>query len=185
MCGETMMCRKIFAVMVFSSLLLTGCWEGEHEDLRDWVAERKSVTKPKIQPLKEPSVFAPKAYLGSDGMDPFNMLKLTQVLNREAAGTSPNLELLRAEKNRHKEELENYPLDNVKMVGSIRKDGKDTALLRVNQLIYQVQAGNYIGQNYGRILEVGEHSIKLREVVQDATGDWVERTTTLDLQEGK
>ncbi|MEG0412234.1 MAG: pilus assembly protein PilP, partial [Comamonas sp.] len=56
--------------------------------------------------------------------------------------------------------------------------------LRVNQLIYQVKAGNYLGQNYGRIVQIGESSLKLREIIQDATGDWVERITTLDLQEG-
>lgn len=112
------------------------------------------------------------------------MLKLTQVLSRESAQNTSNMALLLAEKNRRKEELESYPLDSMSMVGSMRKDGQDTALLRVNQLIYQVKTGNYLGQNYGRILQIGEHSIKLREIVQDATGDWVERMTTLDLQEG-
>lgn len=180
-----MMQRSIFAVTALTGLLLTGCWGGDHDDLRDWMAERKSVAKPRIQPLKDPSVFVPQAYSASNGMDPFNMLKLTQVLNRESSASKSNLELLKVEQNRHKEELESYPLDNMKMVGSMRKDGKDTALLRVNQLIYQVQPGNYMGQNYGRIVEIGEHSLKLREVVQDATGDWVERMTTLDLQEGE
>ncbi|WP_349816759.1 pilus assembly protein PilP [Comamonas sp. NoAH] len=180
-----MMHRKILLLMSMALTLLTGCWGGEHDDLRSWIAERKSVTKPMIRPLKEPSVFAPQGYSASNGMDPFNMLKLTQVLNRESEGSKSNLELLKVEQNRHKEELESYPLDNMKMVGSMRKDGGNTALLRVNQLIYQVQVGNYLGQNYGRILEVGEHSLKLREVVQDPTGDWVERVTTLDLQEGE
>ncbi|MEG0317509.1 MAG: pilus assembly protein PilP, partial [Comamonas sp.] len=85
---------------------------------------------------------------------------------------------------RRKEELESYPLDSMAMVGSLQKDGQNTALLRVNQLIYQVKTGNYLGQNYGRIVQIGESSLKLREIIQDATGDWVERITTLDLQEG-
>lgn len=165
-------------------LLLSGCWGEEYGDLRQWIATQKSVTKPRIQPLKEPTVFAPQAYMGSNGMDPFNMLKLTQVLSRESAQNTSNMALLLAEQNRRKDELESYPLDSISMVGSMAKNGVDTALLRVNQLIYQVKPGSYIGQNYGRILQIGEHSIKLREVVQDATGDWVERMTTLDLQEG-
>lgn len=164
--------------------LLTGCWGDEHSDLREWMATQKTVTKPRIQPLKEPSVFTPQAYAASSGMDPFNMLKLTQVLSRDSAQNTSNTELLIAEQNRRKEELESYPLDSMTMVGSMRKDGYDIALLRVNQLIYQVKSGNYLGQNYGRIVQIGEHSIKLREVVQDPAGDWVERMTSLDLQEG-
>lgn len=176
--------RKLILSQCVALLVLTGCWGEEHSDLREWMAQQKSVTKPRIQPLQEPSVFTPQAYFESQGMDPFNMLKLKQVLSRDSAQNSSNMSLLLAEQNRRKEELESYPLDSMSMVGSMRKNGKDTALLRVNQLIYQVSAGNYLGQNYGRILQIGEHGIKLREIVQDATGDWVERTTTLDLQEG-
>lgn len=176
--------KKIIISQCAVLLLLTGCWGEEHGDLREWITTQKAVTKPRIQALKEPSVFTPQAYAASQGMDPFNMLKLTQVLSRESAQNASNMSLLLAEQNRRKEELEGYPLDSMSMVGSMRKDGKDTALLRVNQLIYQVKVGNYLGQNYGRILQIGEHSIKLREIVQDAAGDWVERTTTLDLQEG-
>lgn len=178
-----MMRSKLLLTQVLAVLLLTGCWGEEHGDLREWVNVQKAAAKPRVQPLKEPLVFAPQAFTASDGMDPFNMLKLTQALNRESAQNTSNMALLQAEQNRRKEELEAYPLDSMTMVGSMRKDGQDTALLRVNQLIYQVRVGNYLGQNYGRILQIGEDSIKLREVVQDAIGDWVERTTTLDLQE--
>lgn len=164
--------------------LLSGCWGDDHGDLREWMITQKAVIKPRIQPLKEPSVFTPQAYIAIHDMDPFNMLKLTQVLSRESAKNTSNMELLAAEQNRRKDDLESYPLDSIAMVGSMKKDGLDTALLRVNQLIYQVKPGSYLGQNYGRILQIGENSIKLREVVQDAAGDWVERMTTLDLQEG-
>ncbi|WP_368924071.1 pilus assembly protein PilP [Comamonas aquatica] len=167
-----------------SVFLLLGCSGDEHGDLQQWVAEQRAVTKPRIQPLKEPSVFTPQAYVAADGADPFSMSKLTQVLTRESAQNTSNMALLIAEQGRRKEELESYPLDSMVMVGSLRKGGQDTALLKVNQLIYQVQAGNYLGQNYGRIVQIGEHSIKLREIVQDPAGDWVERMTTLDLQEG-
>lgn len=179
-----MMHSKLTVAAGLAVLLLTGCWGEEHSDLRQWVSTQKATVKPRIQPLKEPLVFTPQAYTETSGMDPFNMLKLTQVLSRESAQNSANMALLLAEQNRRKEELEGYPVDSMAMVGSMRKDGQDTALLRVNNLIYQVKTGAYLGQNYGRIVNIGEHSIKLREVVQDATGDWVERMTTLDLQEG-
>ena len=69
------------------------------------------------------------------------------------------------------------------MVGSMaRKDGR-YAILRVDQLLCYVKRGDYIGQNFGRILKIDEAEITLREVVQDSTGDWVERVSTLQLQE--
>ena len=71
------------------------------------------------------------------------------------------------------------------MVGSLDKKDVPTALLKVNNLIYPVRVGNHIGQNYGKIIRISENMIQLREIVQDATGDWVERMTSLDLQEGK
>ena len=164
--------------------MLAGCFGSEHEDLHEWIGVQKSMAKPRVQPLKEPSVFLPQAYEASTEMDPFNMLKLTQVLRRETEKNTANTALLTAEQNRRKEELESYPLDSVTMVGSLKKGNQRIALLRVNQLIYQVGVGNYLGQNYGRIVQIEENSIKLREVVQDAAGDWVERMATLDLQEG-
>ena len=179
-----MMIRWLRIPMLLVVVFLSGCWGDEHGDLRGWISTQKSLAKPRVQPLKEPSVFTPQAYVSVNEMDPFNMLKLTQVLNRETAQNTSNMALLMAEKNRRKDELENYPLDSIAMVGSMQKNGLDTALLRVNQLIYQVKPGNYLGQNYGRILQIGDNSIKLREVVQDAAGDWVERMTTLELQEG-
>ncbi|MNV66463.1 Pilus assembly protein, PilP [compost metagenome] len=86
---------------------------------------------------------------------------------------------------RRKEPLESYPLDVMAMVGSLDKKGAPTALLKVDNLLYQVRLGNYIGQNYGKITRINENSIQLREIVQDATGDWIERAATLDLLEGK
>lgn len=179
-----MMRGKTIFLALFASSMLAGCFGSEHEDLHEWIGVQKSMAKPRVQPLKEPSVFLPQAYEASTEMDPFNMLKLTQVLRRETEKNTANTALLTAEQNRRKEELESYPLDSVTMVGSLKKGNQRIALLRVNQLIYQVGVGNYLGQNYGRIVQIEENSIKLREVVQDAAGDWVERMATLDLQEG-
>ena len=84
---------------------------------------------------------------------------------------------------RRKEPLESYPLDAVTMVGSLVKQGQPVALVRVDNLLYQVRPGNYLGQNYGKITKVGETEVALREIVQDAAGEWIERPATLQLQE--
>ena len=85
---------------------------------------------------------------------------------------------------RRKEPLEAYPLDSMVMVGSLVKAGQPIALLRVDNLLYQVRAGAYLGQNYGRVMKIGESEIVLREIVQDSAGEWIERKATLQLQEG-
>jgi type IV pilus assembly protein PilP len=165
-------------------VILAGCVEGDHDDIQQWVAHSKVQTKPRITPLQEPKIFMPQAYEVAQGVEPFNKNKLLQVLSRDSENSEKNMALLMTEQNRKKEDLEDYALDTMAFVGSLSQNGSDTGLLRVNQLIYQVKPGAYIGQNYGRILEINENNIQLREVVQDPTGDWVERMTTLNLQEG-
>ena len=114
------------------------------------------------------------------GVDPFSTQKLTVALKQEAR--QPN-SAISAELNRRKEPLEAYPLDSMSMVGSVNRKGAPYALLRVDNLLYQVKAGDYLGQNYGKIMKITETEIELREIVQDAAGEWTERPTTLQLQE--
>jgi type IV pilus assembly protein PilP len=102
------------------------------------------------------------------------------VLKQEAR--QPN-SAVAAELNRRKEPLEAFPLDSVAMVGSVNRKGVPFALLKVDNLLYQVKVGEYLGQNYGKITRIAETEITLREIVQDAAGEWIERPTTLQLQE--
>ena len=171
-------------VVLLGSVLLSGCTSSDEDELRAWMAQERANAKPRITPLEEPKPFKPQAYTAGDGMDPFNPLKLIQVLRKESAKTSASTDLLAPELNRRKEPLEAEPLDTMTMVGSLDKKGVPTALLRVGTLLYQVRVGNYLGQNYGKITKITENSIQLREIVQDGGGDWIERTSTLELQEG-
>lgn len=165
---------------------VAGCTASdEDEALRQWMVDQRAATKPRITPLSEPKRFEPQGYTADSGIEPFNSLKLLQALRRDAASQVSNAALIAPELARRKEPLEAYPLDAMAMVGSLNKKGAPTALLKVDSLLYQVRVGNYLGQNYGKITRISETSIQLREIVQDATGDWTERLTTLELQEGK
>lgn len=166
-------------------LLLPGCGVSGDDELRQWMSELRSTTKPRVTPLTEPKQFLPQAYSAESGIEPFDSVKLTQALRRDSTQLASNAALIAPEMARRKEPLESFPLDVMAMVGSLDKKGNPTALLKVDNLLYQVRVGNYIGQNYGKITRINESSIKLREIVQDATGDWIERAATLDLQEGK
>jgi type IV pilus assembly protein PilP len=174
-----------FFIISLLSLALTGCGSSGDDDLRQWMSELRASTKPQVTPLTEPKQFMPQAYSAEAGVEPFNLLKLTQALRRDSNQLASNAALIAPEMARRKEPLEAYPLDVMAMVGSLNKTGVPTALLKVDNLLYQVRIGNYIGQNYGKITKINENSIQLREIVQDATGDWVERVATLDLLEGK
>lgn len=175
-------CRPLVALAAV--LALSGCGGGDEDELRQWTADLRATTKPRVTPLTEPKQFLPQDYTGDGKTDPFNPMKLTQALRRESSESVANASLIAPEMARRKEPLEAYPLDTMKMVGSLNKTGTPTALVNVDKLLYQVRPGNHLGQNYGRIVGISETNIRLREIVQDSTGDWVERMTTLDLQEG-
>jgi type IV pilus assembly protein PilP len=160
-------------------LLLAGCG-AEQEELQSWMDQQKREVKPNVQPLAAPKRFDPAPFDGAQSVDPFSTQKLSVALKQEAR--QPN-SLLASETNRRKEPLEAYPTDGMVMVGSVTKAGKPVALLRVDNLLYQVKLGDYLGQNYGKITKISETEVVLREIVQDAAGEWTERTSTLALQE--
>ncbi|HWI84579.1 pilus assembly protein PilP [Ramlibacter sp.] len=165
------------------SLLLGACSQSGQDELQDWMRQQRAQTRPKVDPIPEPKRFSPQAYTEERSVDPFSNQKLTQALRRESAQSTSNAALVAPELARRKEPLEAYPLDAMAMVGSLLKQGKPMALVRVDNLLYQVRPGNYLGQNYGRIVKVTETEVVLREIVQDAAGEWIERPATLQLQE--
>lgn len=169
----------LVAVLLGSAVLLAACG-AEEDELRGWMEQQRREVKPSITPLQPPKKFDPQPYLASQSVDPFSNQKLTVALKQEAR--QPN-SLLSAELNRRKEPLEAYPLDAMSMVGSLMRSGQNYALLRVDNLLYQVKAGEYLGQNYGRVLKITETEVTLREIVQDASGEWIERPATLQLVE--
>jgi len=170
--------------MAFVLMSLAGCGSSEQAELQQWMAEQRSAIKPKVEPLPEPSKFSPQAYNQEGAIEPFSIQKLTQALKRDSNQATANVALIAPELARRKEPLEATPLDAITMVGSLIKVGQPVALVRVDNLIYQVRAGNYLGQNYGRVTKVSETGLSLREIVQDAAGEWIERTATLQLLEG-
>ena len=167
------------AAMGVLAFAVVGCG-GEQQELTQWMEQQRREVKPSVEPLSPPKKFTPQPYAALRGVEPFSNQKLTVALKQEAR--QPN-SLLAAEINRRKEPLEAYPLDSMSMVGSVVKAGRPYALLRVDNLLYQVKSGDYLGQNYGKITRISETDVALREIVQDAAGEWIERTSALQLQE--
>lgn len=175
---------RCLAALVAASAL-TGCGQSGEGDLRSWMDELRATTRPQVTPLVEPKQFIPENYVGGGGADPFSVAKLTQALRRDSVQSVTNASLVAPEMARRKQPLESYPLDAMTMVGSLNKTGIPTALLSVEKLLYQVRVGDSLGQNYGKIVKISETGVQIREIVQDGAGDWIERMTALELQEGK
>ena len=169
---------------LIAAAALAGCSASEEAEVQQWMQEQRAITKPNVQPLSEPKKFTPQPYTQEAAVEPFSSQKLAAALKKDSqqAG-SASAALLAPELNRRKEPLESYPLDAMIMVGSMVKQGQPVALVKVDNLLYQVRPGNYLGQNYGKITKVGETEVVLRELVQDAAGEWIERVATLQLQE--
>ena len=159
--------------------LLAAC-EAENQELQVWMEQQRREVRPQVQALAAPKKFDPVPYANAQQIDPFSTQKLSVAIKQETR--QPN-SMLAAELNRRKEPLESFPIDSMSMVGSVSKAGKPFALLKVENLLYQVKLGDYLGQNYGRITRITETEVALREIVQDAAGEWTERPVTLPLQE--
>jgi type IV pilus assembly protein PilP len=173
------MTRATSGLMLAAALALAGCGSNIDE-LQQWMEQQRREVQPTVQPISPPKRFDPQPYATAEAVDPFNTQKLSVALKQDVK--QPN-SLLAAEMNRRKEPLEAYPLDSMSMVGSVTRAGRPYALLRVDNLLYQVKAGDYLGQNFGKITKITETEIGLREIVQDAAGEWIERPSTLQLQE--
>lgn len=168
--------------LAVAALGLNACGDSDQEDLQRWMVEQRAQVKPSVPSIAEPKRFTPQAYTEASSFEPFSMQKLTQALRRESNQLG-NSDLIAPELARRKEALEAFPLDSMAMVGTMNRNGQPVALLKVDKLLYKVRVGEYLGLNYGRITRINESEVALREIVQDAAGEWIERAASLQLQE--
>ena len=164
----------IVILAVFSAALVA-CSGDKGDDLDKFMATAANDMGKTVEPLPEVLPYTPLQY-NADGIlsDPF---KARKAVNKSGA-LQPNT-------NRPKEALEAYPLESLKYVGSLSKSKLSYALIKTpDNTVQQVKVGNYIGPNFGLITKIDETSISLKEIIQDdLTGDWVERTASINLQE--
>ena len=156
-------------------LLVAGC-SSEIDELKTFVRDSDKGIPRRVEPLPAVKPFEPFAYEGFDLPDPFKPRKLQDKRDGSASGLAPDL-------NRRKEPLEAFPLEQLKMVGTLSQNKETYALVRADKTLYRVKKGNYMGQNFGLITDVTESEIKLKEIVQDSAGDWAERQSILPLLE--
>jgi type IV pilus assembly protein PilP len=149
-----------------------GCGEGAYQDLQQFVKQSGQGLRGKVEPLPEVKPYEGFVYDAFDQPDPFKP-------------RAPKFaEVARPDPNRRREALEEYALEDLKMVGTLQRKGMTYALIRSpDNNLAQVRTGDFIGQNYGRVTAVSEAEVILREMVQEASGKWVEREASLQLSE--
>ncbi len=172
------------AVACAAVLALAGCGLSDESEIQQWMADQRQAMKPTAQKVEEPKEFAPYAYEPHAQVDPFDPQKILMVVARQreergsASAIKPDLE-------RRREVLEGFPLDQIRMVGMMRQGGNNVALLETNGATHMVRVGNYAGQNFGLVTRISETEVVLKEIYQDAAGEWVERPQKLELQESQ
>ena len=173
------MMRKALAI-AFSCLAFTGCSGEQHSDLRQFVKDSDNLPRGRIPPLPEVQPYEPFTYNAYDLVDPFKPRQIQPPKPSAVAGG-----IRPPDPNRRKEPLESYPLENLKMVGTLQQKKEIYALVRTpDNRLFRVRPGNFLGQNFGRITDISESAIKLKELVQDSGGEWKEEDRALQMQEG-
>ena len=168
--------RKAHLLLIAVCASLGACGGQSHQDLRDWMGDQGKTAKGRLEPLPQVKPYEPFAYNAFDLPDPFKPRKI-EPPKGNGSKIAPDLA-------RRKEPLEAYPLESLAMVGTLERNKTIYALVRTpDSDVYQVRAGNYVGQNFGVVTGIGESDIKLKELVQDGAGDWTERSSTLQLQQ--
>lgn len=159
------------------SVSLSGCSSDGLEDLREFVKNAHAERKPRVEPLPEIKMQETFIYNSANLVDPFAAFNLKPPTQKSASGPRPD-------PNRRKEPLEDYPLDSLKMVGTLSRGPKAYAVIQApDGTVHRVQVGDHVGQNSGMINKISEEKIDLIELIQGGTGDWVEREANLTLLE--
>ncbi|MEK7834774.1 MAG: pilus assembly protein PilP [Pseudomonadota bacterium] len=167
--------RLPVVIAILACLGLGSCGGEQHSDLRQFVKDSDNLPHSPIPPLPDVKPYEPFAYDAYDLVDPFKPRKIEPPKKAAGGGLQPDL-------SRRREPLEAYPIENLRMVGTLQQGKTNYALVKSpDNNLFRVKPGNYLGQNFGLITAISESTIKLKEIVQDNTGDWAERESTLML----
>lgn len=176
------MIRKAWLVI---PLLIAGCGSGENEDIKKWMAEASKDMRGKVEKIDEPKKYEPFKYESDKLVDPFNATKVTAMADAGKQPGSKNAGGPRPDLSRPKEVLEAFSIENLRMVGAMQQKGVSYAIIKADSSLHRVKVGNYIGQNYGKITKITETEVMVQEMIEDGSGEYVYRDSTLVLQEDK
>lgn len=163
------------------SLQLQGCGSDDLSDLNRYVTSVKARPKGNVEKLPEVKAIESFTFKSDDVRDPFRPLVQPDPIEIAAMDSGTGL---RPDLSRRREELEAFPLDSLKMVGTIDMNTKLWALIKAaDNTVHRVQVGNYMGKNFGKIIRISSDKIELMELLPDKPGTWREQQSSLVLVE--
>lgn len=179
-CDGTRPCASFILIKMLGlmSTLLVGCSDVPEHDLRTWMSQTRQQSHPLSVELPPRRAIEEFHYQASGRLDPFDVTKISASLSTElnAIGLQPDTR-------RAREPLESFPLDSLRLVGHMRRQGQAVALVEADKVIHQVHLGSHLGPDMGKVIAIGESAIDIEEMVQDAGTTWVKRRARLVLQE--
>lgn len=176
-----------FLAVSMLPFLITGCvdWVNDTSDLKKYVAQTNKVKGGKIEPLPEFKPYNSFVYEGASMREPFRAI--VPVYEEESISAEKDqLTGVQPDKDREKDYLETFPVDKLRMVGTInqREDERLWALIEdENSEIHRVTVGDYMGLHHGEIISLDERQINLVEIITNGRGGWMKRTRSLALNE--
>jgi type IV pilus assembly protein PilP len=146
------------------------------------VRATKSQQKSSIEPLPEFQPYESFAYQANDLRDPFTAPSFSHA--QPSAQTASSNNGIKPDFARPTEPLEEFPLDSLRMVGTLEQHENHWALINdTDGTIHRVQPGNFAGQNHGKITRITEYEVELTEIVPDGIGGWMERQASIAISE--
>lgn len=174
------MTHPIRLVVALSALTLLAACAQDMSDLESYVAEIKARKSSNVEPLPQIRQYEPFEYVGIGRRDPFE----PQRPSGPVAGAGSPEDALRPDLNRNREPLEEFPLDGLRMVGTLRTPAGVFALIREPEgIVHRVTYGNYLGQNYGKITSISEAEVQMEEIIPDGFGGYMKRPASIALSE--
>ena len=162
---------------------LIGCSTDPTTDLADYVSQVKNQQRSSIEPLPEFKPYESFTYSAIDLRDPFTKPTFSHQ-QAAVASNKPISSGIKPDFERPAEPLEEFPLDSLRMVGTMEQFSENWALINdTDGTIHRVQPGNYVGQNHGKITRITEFEVELTEIVPDGIGGWIERQASISISE--
>jgi len=172
--------KRLLALACMAAL--AACGGEQFGDLKKELNDMTKDLRGRVDPLPQVRPYEPVAYQAENEVDPFRPGRIEVAL---AGGATPAAGGRAPDMDRPKEALEAFPLESIQMVGSLTQGRETFGLVKAGPNLYRVRKGNYMGQNFGVITGIDESQISLKELIQEGSGEWVERSSALQLQEVK
>ncbi|MDR1853688.1 MAG: pilus assembly protein PilP [Azoarcus sp.] len=164
-------------VLLICGALVAGCAD-EQENIQQWMSEQAVGMRGAVKPIPEIKIYPVVDFAPADTLEPFNVARI-----EPAKPDKPKLNDPRLDPDRQREPLEAFPLESLKMVGVLRQGKEIHALIQADNALYQVHVGNFMGRNYGKVTAITDEALELQELIEDMNDGWVERISSLQLQE--